>query len=73
MGFGYLVGGWLMYKAKISANKQLSKSSRNKVFLKSKIVSAEFYDFHILPRIEYHFKVVMKGAKVVQLTNDSFI
>ena len=73
MGFGYLVGGWLMDKAKISANKQLSKSSRNKVFLKSKIVSAEFYDFHILPRIEYHFNVVMKGAKVVQLTNDSFI
>jgi hypothetical protein len=43
------------------------------MFLKSKIISAEFYDFHILPRIEYHFKVVMKGAKVVQLTNDSFI
>ena len=73
MGFGYLIGGWLMDKAKISANKHLSKSSGNKIFLKSKIVSAEFYDFHILPRIEYHLKVVMKGAKVVQTTNDSFI
>ena len=73
MGFGYLVGGWLMDKAKRSANKKLSESSKNEMFLKSKIISAEFYDFHILPRIEYHFKVVMKGAKVVQLTNDSFI
>ena len=73
MGFGYLIGGWLMDKAKRSANKKLSESSKNEVFLKSKIISAEFYDFHILPRIEYHFKVVMKGAKVVQLTNDSFI
>ena len=73
MGFGYLVGGWLMDKAKISANKQLSKTSINEIFLKSKIVSAEFYDFHILPRIAYHLKVVMKGAKVVQTTNDSFI
>ena len=73
MGFGYLIGGWLMDKAKISANKHLSKSSGNEIFLKSKIVSAEFYDFHILPRIEYHLKVVMKGAKVVQTTNDSFI
>ena len=73
MGFGYLVGGWLMDKAKRSAKKQLSKTSINEIFLKSKIVSAEFYDFHILPRIDYHLKVVMKGAKVVQTTNDSFI
>ena len=73
MGFGYLIGGWLMDKAKRSANKKLSESSKNEMFLKSKIISAEFYDFHILPIIEYQFKVVMKGAKVVQLTNDSFI
>ena len=70
MGFGYLVGGWLMDKAKRSAKEQLSKTSINEIFLKSKIVSAEFYDFHILPRIDYHLKVVMKGAKVVQTAND---
>ena len=73
MGFGYLVGGWLMDKAKRSAKEQLSKTSINEIFLKSKIISAEFYDFHILPRIDYHLKVVMKGAKVVQTANDSFI
>ena len=73
MGFGYLVGGWLMDKAKRSAKEQLSKKSINEIFLKSKIVSAEFYDFHILPRIDYHLKVVMKGAKIVQTTDDSFI
>ena len=73
MGFGYLVGGWLMDKAKRSAKEQLSKTSLNDIFLKSKIVSAEFYDFHILPRIDYHLKVVMKGAKIVQTANDSFI
>ena len=73
MGFGYLVGGWLMNKAKRSAKEQLSKTSIKEIFLKSKIVSAEFYDFHILPRIDYHLKVVMKGAKVVQTANDSFI
>ena len=73
MGYGYLVGGWLMDKAKRSAKEQLSKTYINEIFLKSKIVSAEFYDFHILPRIDYHIKVVMKGAKVVQTANDSFI
>ena len=73
MGFGYLVGGWLMDKAKRSANKKLLEPSQNEVFLNSKIVSAEFYDLHILPRIDYHLKVVVKGAKVVQAANDSFI
>ena len=38
MGFGYLIGGWLMDKAKISAKKHLSKSSGNETFLKSKII-----------------------------------
>ena len=73
MGFGYLVGGWLMDKAKRSAKKKLLEPSQNEVFLKSKIVSAEFYDLHILPRIEYHLKVVLRGAKVVQTANDSFV
>ena len=73
MGFGYLVGGWLMDKAKRSANKKLLEPSQNEVFLNSKIVSAEFYDLHILPRIDYHLKVVVRGAKVVQAANDSFI
>ena len=73
MGFGYLVGGWLMHKGKVKAKLKLSKKSRNENFLTSKIISAEFYDFHILPRVESHFKIVAKGASIVQSTNDSFI
>ena len=73
MGFGYLVGGWLMHKAKEKANLKLSDETQKENFLKSKIISAEFYDFHILPRVESHFKIVVKGATVVKSTNDSFI
>ena len=73
MGFGYLIGGWLMHKGKVKAKLKLSEKSQNDAFLKSKIISAEFFDFHILPRAESHFKIVTKGATVVQLTADSFI
>ena len=73
MGFGYLVGGWLMHKGKEKARLKLSENSLKENFLKSKIISGEFYDFHILPRVESHFKIVTKGATIVQLTDDSFV
>ena len=73
MGFGYLIGGWLMHKGKLKAKLKLSEKSQNENFLKSKIISAEFFDFHILPRVESHFKIVTKGATIVQLTDDSFV
>ena len=73
MGFGYLVGGWLMHKAKIKANIKLSNNLKNEIFLKSKIVSADFYNLHILPRISTHLEIVKNGANIVKLTNDSYI
>ena len=73
MGFGYLIGGWLMHKGKVKARLNLSEKPSNENFLKSKIISAEFFDLHILPRVESHFKIVTKGATIVQLTGDSFI
>ena len=73
MGFGYLIGGWLMHKGKVKAKIKLSEKSQNENFLKSKIISAEFFDFHILPRVESHFKIVTKGATIVQITDDSFV
>ena len=73
MGFGYLIGGWLMHKAKIKARLKLSNKKQNEIFLKSKIVSSDFYNLHILPRIQSHFQIVLNGAEVIQLTNDSYI
>ena len=73
MGFGYLIGGWLMHKAKIKARLKLSNKNQNEIFLKSKIISSDFYNLHILPRIQSHFQIVLNGAEVMQLTNDSYI
>ena len=73
MGFGYLIGGWLMHKAKIKARLKLSNKKQNEIFLKSKIVSSDFYNLHILPRIQSHFQIVLNGAEVIQSTNDAYI
>ncbi|MDC1356900.1 acyl-CoA dehydrogenase [Pseudomonadota bacterium] len=73
MGFGYLIGGWLMHKAKTKANLKLSDGSQNEIFLKRKMVSGDFYNLHILPRIQSHFHIVMNGAELIQSTNDSHI
>jgi len=62
-----------MNRAKLKAQEKLLQSSKNEVFLKSKILSAEFYDLHILPRIHTHFRIVSRGAGVVKHSNDSFI
>ena len=73
MGFGYLIGGWLMHKAKIKARLKLSNKNQNEIFLKSKIISSDFYNLHILPRIQSHFQIVLNGAEVIQSTNDAYI
>jgi len=73
MGFGYLVGGWLMHKANLKAQEKLSTNPKDDPFLRGKILSSEFYDLHILPRIQTHFRIVMKGANVIKLSNDSLI
>ena len=63
------------YNQLSASNENIIKEqkSQNDNFLKSKVISAEFFDFHILPRVESHFKIVMKGATIVQSTDDSFI
>ena len=73
MGFGYLVGGWLMHKANLKAQEKLSTNQKDNSFLKGKILSSEFYDLHILPRIQTHFKIVLKGANVIKFSNDTLI
>ena len=52
-----------------SLKKVISKASK----LKGKILSSEFYDLHILPRIQTDFKIVLKGANVIKFSNDTLI
>ena len=71
MGLGYLIGSWLMNKSKSKAMEKLNIRESDQEFLKSKIVSADFYDTHILPRSNLHLNIVSNGSKVVFETLDS--
>ena len=71
MGLGYLIGSWLMNKSKSKAIEKLNIKESDQDFLKSKIVSADFYDTHILPRSNLHLNIVSNGSKVVFETLDS--
>ena len=71
MGLGYLIGSWLMNKSKSKAMEKLNIKESDQDFLKSKIVSADFYDTHILPRSNLHLNIVSNGSKVVFETLDS--
>ena len=73
MGFGYLVGAWLLNKSKIKASEKLKSGGTDNDFLNAKIVSSDFYNLHILPRVSMHFKVVTDGSNVVMKTLDSYV
>ena len=73
MGFGYLIGAWLMHKSKTKALEKIQFGDTDKVFLNAKIVSSDFYNLHILPRVSMHFKVVKDGSNVVMKTLDSYV
>ena len=73
MGFGYLIGAWLMNKSKTKASEKLHSGDTDKEFLKAKILSSDFYNLHILPRVRMHFKVVTDGSNIVMKTLDSYI
>ena len=73
MGFGYLIGSWLMSKSKTKALEKLKSGDRDKDFLNAKINSSKFYNLHVLPRVSMHFKVATDGSNVVMKTLDSYI
>ena len=73
MGFGYLIGAWLMNKSKLKAIEKLQTGEPDTDFLKAKIISSDFYNLHILPRVSLHFKVVQNGSKVILETSDSYV
>ena len=70
MGFGYLIGAWLINKSKLKALELLKSDKNNKNFLEAKIISADFYIKYILPRVEMHFKAVRNGSEIISNTSE---
>ncbi len=61
MMIGTTLGGWLLAKGAMAAQKEIANGSTDE-FLKSKIITAHFYAEHILPRSLAYASTVQSGA-----------
>ncbi len=71
--WGTVAGGWLMAKAALAANEDLSAGVGDPSFLQSKITTAKFYGGRILPRAQsYEAEITAGGDTIMALANEAF-
>ncbi len=61
MMHGFLCGGWLLAKSALAAHEQLGNGEYADDFLRTKLITAEFYIDNYLPRANRHADTVMSG------------
>ncbi len=62
MLLGYICGGWVMGQSALKAARLLERGPGNESFLRAKLVTAQFYTDHLLPRAGSCLATVMAGA-----------
>ncbi|MEB8434357.1 acyl-CoA dehydrogenase C-terminal domain-containing protein [Cocleimonas sp. KMM 6892] len=72
MLMGTALGGWLMAKSALAAQREIDAGSTDE-FFKTKILTARFYAEHILPRSEAYATTVQSGAgAIMDLSIENF-
>ncbi|WP_370298157.1 acyl-CoA dehydrogenase family protein [Pontibacterium sp.] len=61
MMHGFLCGGWLLAKSALSAQELMGSGEYADDFLRTKLITAEFFADNYLPRANRHADVVMSG------------
>jgi alkylation response protein AidB-like acyl-CoA dehydrogenase len=73
MMFGYICGAWMMAKAAIKSQQKLESGEDKTEFFKAKLVTAQFYFEHLLPRIHTNFASIQAGSdSIMSLPEDQF-
>jgi hypothetical protein len=73
MMFGYICGGWVMGQSCIKAQAMIDKNEGDLDFLKGKLITAQFYSEHLLPRVESHFVIIKAGSEsIMALAEEQF-
>jgi alkylation response protein AidB-like acyl-CoA dehydrogenase len=62
MLMGYLCGGWIMGQAAHKARQLLDAGAGDGVFLQAKLITAQFYFEHLLPRTGAYLAAVRAGS-----------
>ena len=73
MMFGYICGGWVMAQSALKAQIQLDEGQGDTEFLKAKLVTAQFFSEHLLPRVKSNLAVIKAGShSIMALPEDQF-
>lgn len=73
MMFGYICGGWVMSQSALKAQLQLDEGLGDSEFLNAKLVTAQFFSEHLLPRVKSNLAVIKAGSdSVMALSEDQF-
>ncbi|MBE9397175.1 acyl-CoA dehydrogenase C-terminal domain-containing protein [Pontibacterium sp. N1Y112] len=73
MMFGYICGGWIMGQSALKAQAQLDAGQGDAEFLQTKLITAQYYSEHLLPRVQSALAAVKAGStSVMALSEDQF-
>ncbi|HPE58968.1 MAG TPA: acyl-CoA dehydrogenase [Thiolinea sp.] len=73
MLFGYLCGGWVMAQSALKAKALLDAGEGHAEFLQAKLITAQCYAEHLLPRVQACHATVLAGSgSVMALPEDLF-
>jgi hypothetical protein len=68
---GRTTGGWLLASSALIAKRQLTENAGNPKYLKSKILSAQFFANHVLVGTESLSETVLSGFKTIEAVNEA--
>jgi len=73
MMFGYICGAWMMAKSAIKSQQKIDSGEGESEFFKAKLVTAQFYFDHLLPRIQTNMAIIQAGSdSIMSLPEDQF-
>lgn len=73
MMFGYICGGWIMGQSALKAQASLDAGHGDTAFLQSKLITAQFYSEHLLPRTLGALMAIKVGSgSIMALPEDQF-
>lgn len=65
MLLGFVCGGWIMGKSALKAVQLLESGAGDEAFMKAKLVTAQFYCDHLLPRTVSYLAAIRTGSESI--------
>lgn len=70
MMFGYICGAWIMGQSAIKAQAQLDAGNGDPEFLQAKLITAQFFSEHLLPRVKSNLAAIQAGSASIMALNE---